>query len=44
MLITTDSDLDILRQNEEFKEIVAEVEERISSRKRISTTVFPWQA
>jgi tetratricopeptide (TPR) repeat protein len=43
-LIKTDPDLDILRQDPAFRAIEAEVEERISSRKRLSTTVFPWQA
>jgi len=43
-LIKTDPDLDVLRQEPEFSAIGAEVEERISSRKRLSTTVFPWQA
>jgi tetratricopeptide (TPR) repeat protein len=43
-LIKTDTDLDPLRDDPEFKAIEAEVEERISSRKRLSTTVFPWQA
>jgi tetratricopeptide (TPR) repeat protein len=42
-LIKTDPDLDSLRGTREYKAAVAEVEERISSRKRLSTTVFPWQ-
>jgi tetratricopeptide (TPR) repeat protein len=42
-LIKTDPDLDLLRRTAEFEAAVAAVEERISSRKRLSTTVFPWQ-
>jgi tetratricopeptide (TPR) repeat protein len=42
-LIKTDPDLDSLRRTGEYRAAVAEVEERISSRKRLSTTVFPWQ-
>jgi tetratricopeptide (TPR) repeat protein len=43
-LIKTDPDLDSLRGETEFQSIETEIEERISSRKRLSTTVFPWQA
>jgi tetratricopeptide (TPR) repeat protein len=43
-LITTDPDLDPLRGDPAFEKIMADVEERLSSRKRLSTTVFPWQA
>jgi len=44
ILITTDPDLDSLRDDRRFREIEADVEDRISSREKLSTSVFPWQA
>jgi tetratricopeptide (TPR) repeat protein len=43
-LITTDPDLDSLRDDAEFRSILSVVEERLRSRQRLSTSVFPWQA
>jgi tetratricopeptide (TPR) repeat protein len=42
-LITTDPDLDAVRGDPEFEAIVAAVESRISSRRELSRSVFPWQ-
>jgi Flp pilus assembly protein TadD/TolB-like protein len=44
ILITTDPDLDSLRNDRRFREIEAGVEDRISSLQELSTSVFPWQA
>ena len=44
VLITSDPDLDSLRSNPAFEEIVTEVRERLSVRRRLSGSVFPWQA
>jgi Flp pilus assembly protein TadD/TolB-like protein len=43
-LITTDPDLDSLRDDAEFVSIEAAVDERLRSRQSLSTSVFPWQA
>ena len=43
-LITTDPDLAAIRGDAEFEAIVAAVEARISSRRELSRSVFPWQA
>jgi tetratricopeptide (TPR) repeat protein len=42
-LIKTDTDLDSLRQDPEFKAIVAKIDERVIERQQISDSVFPWQ-
>jgi len=42
-LIKTDSDLDSLREDTEFKAIVAKIDERVTQRRQISDSVFPWQ-
>jgi tetratricopeptide (TPR) repeat protein len=42
-LIKTDHDLDSLRQNAEFEAIVARIDERVTERRQISDSVFPWQ-
>lgn len=43
-LITTDPDLDAIRGDAQFESIVAAIEARISSRREMSRSVFPWQA
>ena len=43
-LIATDSDLDSLRALAAFQSIESAAEERLRSRQRLSTSVFPWQA
>jgi hypothetical protein len=42
-LIKTDPDLDSLRQHPGFQEIVAKIDERVTERRQISDSVFPWQ-
>jgi len=42
-LIKTDPDLDSLRQNPEFVAIVARIDERVTERRQMSDSVFPWQ-
>jgi tetratricopeptide (TPR) repeat protein len=42
-LIKTDSDLDSLREDPEFKAIVAKIDERVTQRRQIPDSVFPWQ-
>ena len=43
-LITTDSDLDSLREDARFRVIASEVEERLRTRRELSGSMFPWQA
>jgi len=43
-LITTDPDLATIRGDAGFEAIVAAVQARISSRRELSRSVFPWQA
>jgi len=42
-LITTDPDLASLRGDSRFEAVVAEVEDRLRTRREISDSVFPWQ-
>jgi tetratricopeptide (TPR) repeat protein len=42
-LIKSDPDLDSLRQDPEFQAIVAKIDERVTERRQISDSVFPWQ-
>ena len=42
-LIKTDPDLDSLRQKPQFEVIVAKIDERVTERRQISDSVFPWQ-
>lgn len=44
VLIERDSDLDSLRDAPEFGRILAEVEERVRSRRQLSASAFPWQS
>jgi tetratricopeptide (TPR) repeat protein len=44
VLIKTDSDLDSLRDDPRFEEIVAAIDERMRTRRQLSDSVFPWQA
>jgi len=43
-LIATDPDLDSLRGEPALEAVVADVEERLSTRQELSKSVFPWQA
>jgi len=43
-LITSDPDLDSLRDEPAFAEIQAAVENRLRTRRLLSSTVFPWQS
>ena len=43
-LVTTDPDLDALRELQEFKEVSAAIEERITTRREQSSSIFPWQS
>ena len=42
-LIKTDTDLDSLREDPRFQAIVAKIDERVTERRQISDSVFPWQ-
>jgi len=44
VLITTDPDLDALRDDPEFQEVLTDVEESLRSRREQSLSAFPWQA
>jgi len=44
LLISTDPDLEGLRDDPSFAEIEATVEERLDLRRELSQSVFPWQA
>lgn len=43
VLINTDADLDALRDDPAFADVLAEIGERISLRRELSQSVFPWQ-
>jgi len=43
-LIATDPDLDALRGLQEFKDIALAIEERVTTRRRQSSSIFPWQS
>ncbi|MDH3785476.1 MAG: hypothetical protein OEV00_09145 [Acidobacteriota bacterium] len=43
-LVTTDPDLDSLRSLQEFQDVAMAIEERITSRRRQSSSIFPWQS
>jgi tetratricopeptide (TPR) repeat protein len=43
-LVTTDPDLDPLRDMPGFKEVAAEIEKRITTRRQQSSSIFPWQS
>jgi tetratricopeptide (TPR) repeat protein len=42
-LIKTDPDLDSLRETPAFQRIVQRIDERVTERRQISDSVFPWQ-
>jgi hypothetical protein len=43
VLIKTDPDLEFVRDDPVFREVVTGIEERIRIRREVSTSVFPWQ-
>jgi hypothetical protein len=44
MLVSTDPDLDALRDDPEFQKVITAIEDRLRTKKQVSESLFPFQA